>query len=152
MRTADQWFEIYTASHRHPLNRSIHCACSPLATLGLIGLLWSAPAPEAFAQISPALNWGSAFIMAAIVYYFITLGLGMIAVMLAMVAAIQWIEGHDIALWISSLILLVAAFGGMLAGHQLEGRKSQLLVDLQLIMIAPASGLAALYRRVGISY
>jgi uncharacterized membrane protein YGL010W len=155
MRTADQWFDIYQETHRHPVNRAIHRLCAPIAALALIGLLWSLPVPDAFTRISPALNWGSTFIMAAIVYYFILsimLGLGMVAIVLGIVAVIQWLDGQWIPLWLSTLGLLAGAFIAMFAGHNLEGRRWQIISDLQLIMIAPVFLLAALYRRLGIAY
>jgi hypothetical protein len=43
----------------------------PILVLGTVGILWSLPVPEEFARISPVLNWGSVFLMAAVVYYFI---------------------------------------------------------------------------------
>ena len=155
MRTADQWFDLYTGTHKQPFNRVIHRFCAPIATIGIIGLLWSLPTPVAFGNISPALNWGSTFVMAAIVYYFllsITLGLGMVALLLGMVMGIHWLDGLWVPLWLSSLGLLTASFAGMFAGHAVEGKPAQLLADVQLIMIAPAFLLASIYRRLGISY
>jgi len=93
--------------------------------------------------------------MASIVYYFImsfTLGLGMLIVVAITVVGIGWLDGLPIPLWLSSAILLASAFFAMLGGHMVEGEKAQLLADLQLVMIAPASLLARLYRRLGISY
>lgn len=155
MRSADQWFNVYTATHEHPVNRLIHRVCAPLAAISIIGLLWSLPVPEAFTRISPALNWGSAFVMAAIVYYFIisiTLGLGMIPVMLGLMTGIHWLDQQWAPLWASSLGLLLACLPTMLAGHALEGQKARLVNDLQLVMLAPIFLLAQLYRRLGISY
>lgn len=155
MRSADQWFDVYTATHEHPVNRLVHRVCAPLAALSIIGLLWSLPVPGAFTGISPALNWGSAFVMAAIVYYFIisiTLGLGMIPVMLGVMVAIHWLDNQGPALWQPSLGLLLGCLLSMLAGHALEGQKFRLLNDLQLVMLAPIFLLAGVYRRLGISY
>jgi uncharacterized membrane protein YGL010W len=155
MRTADQWFNVYTATHEHPVNKLIHRFCAPLAAISIIGLLWSLPSPEAFTRISPALNWGSAFVMAAIVYYFIisiTLGFGMILVMLGLMAGIHWLGHQWPPLWASSLGLLLSCLLAMLAGHALEGQKVRLLYDLQLVMLAPIFLLAVVYRRLGISY
>ncbi len=155
MRTADQWFNVYTATHEHPVNRLIHRYCAPLAAVSIIGLLWSIPIPEAFARISPALNWGSAFVMAAIVYYFIisiTLGFGMILVMLGLMLGIHWMDNQWLPLWAASLGLLLTCLLAMLGGHALEGQKARMVDDLQLVMLAPIFLLAGLYRRLGISY
>lgn len=93
--------------------------------------------------------------MAAIVYYFlmsITLGVGMVVLLLGIVTGIHWLDGLWVPLWLSSLGLLAVSFAGMYAGHAVEGKPAQLLADVQLIMIAPAFLLAGLYRRLGISY
>lgn len=155
MRSADQWFDVYTATHEHPVNRLIHLVCAPLAAVSIVGLLWSLPVPGAFPGISPALNWGSTFVMAAIVYYFIisfTLGLGMIPVMLGLMIGIHWLDHQGPPLWAYSLALLLACLSAMLAGHAMEGQKARLVNDLQLVMLAPLFLLAGLYRRLGISY
>lgn len=155
MRTADQWFTIYKATHEHPVNRLVHRICAPLAATSIIGLLWALPVPEAFAGISPALNWGSIFVMSAIVYYFIisiTLGLGMILVMLAVMLGVNWLDNQLIPLWATSLGLLLATLAAMFSGHALEGQKARFLGDIQLVMLAPIFLLAGLYRRLGISY
>ena len=54
----------------------------PLVVIGTVGLLWSLPVPDRFYAISPLVNWGSLFLMAATVYYFIIsvpLAIGMAA-------------------------------------------------------------------------
>jgi len=89
-----QCFNIQTTTHEHPVNRLIHRFCAPLATVSIIGLLWSLTVPEGFTRISPALNWGSAFSMPSIVHYFITsitLNLGLTPVILALMVGIRWL-------------------------------------------------------------
>ena len=80
LRTVQDWLNEYGESHENPVNKAIHWICVPVIALTLIGLLWSLPVPEAFASISPAMNWGSLFMMASVVYYFIlspSLAIGM---------------------------------------------------------------------------
>ena len=53
----------------------------PMVVLGTVGLLWLLPTPDEFFNISPLLNWGSAFLMVTAVYYFIisvSLAIGML--------------------------------------------------------------------------
>ena len=62
-----------------------------MVVLGTVGLLWTLPIPDEFFEISPLLNWGTAFLMAAAVYYFIisvSLAIGMLPFILG-VAGVQ---------------------------------------------------------------
>ena len=57
----------------------------PMVVLGTVGLLWTLPIPDQFFEISPLLNWGTAFLMATAVYYFIisvSLAIGMLPFLL----------------------------------------------------------------------
>ena len=71
MKTTDQWLAEYARSHRDDTNRLLHWICIPMIVMSIVGLLWSLPVPETFREASPALNWGTVFLMAAVVYYFI---------------------------------------------------------------------------------
>ena len=155
MRSADDWFAEYGKSHVNPTNKLIHWICVPAIVISVIGLLWSLPVPEAFRSISPALNWGTAFVMAAVVYYFlmsVSLGLGMVPVVLAMMAIVNWLDGFATPLWIISLAIFVIAWIGQFVGHLIEGKKPSFFEDLQFLMIGPAWLLGFVYRRFGIPY
>ena len=155
MRSADDWFAQYGKSHVNPTNKLIHWICVPAIVISVIGLLWSLPVPEAFRSISPALNWGTAFVMAAVVYYFlmsVSLGLGMVPVVLAMMAIVNWLDGFATPLWIISLAIFVIAWIGQFVGHLIEGKKPSFFEDLQFLMIGPAWLLGFVYRRFGIPY
>lgn len=155
MRSADEWFAEYGESHINPTNKLIHWICVPAIVVSVIGLLWSLPVPEAFRSISPALNWGTAFVMAAVVYYFlmsVSLGLGMVLVVLAMMAIVNWLDGFATPLWVISLAIFVIAWIGQFIGHIVEGKKPSFFKDLQFLMIGPAWLLGFVYRRLGIPY
>jgi len=155
MRSADEWFAEYGESHINPTNKLIHWICVPAIVVSVIGLLWSLPVPEAFRSISPALNWGTAFVMAAVVYYFlmsVSLGLGMVMVVLAMMAIVNWLDGFATPLWVISLAIFVIAWIGQFIGHVVEGKKPSFFKDLQFLMIGPAWLLGFVYRRLGIPY
>ena len=69
MRTRSDWLVEYGVSHAHPTNKLLHWLCVPPIVLAVLGLLWSAPVPAAFAGISPWLNWAT-LAAAALTYYF----------------------------------------------------------------------------------
>jgi len=77
----DRWLSDYGDSHADIRNPGVYWLSVPILVLGTVGMLWSLPVPEEFVKISPVLNWGSAFLMAAMVYYFIisiSLAIGML--------------------------------------------------------------------------
>jgi uncharacterized membrane protein YGL010W len=155
MRTADFWLERYSRHHRHRLNRVLHAAAVPLAVIGLTGLLWSLPAPAAFGDISPALNWGTAFLLAAVVYYFILsipLAIGLLPFVLAITGILGRLEGLAPALWQTSLALFLAALVLQAVGHLLEGGRLRVLEDLHYLMLGPVWMMAGAFRRLGIPY
>ncbi|MCC5860994.1 MAG: DUF962 domain-containing protein [Gammaproteobacteria bacterium] len=155
LKTPDQWFEEYGESHRHPVNKALHWVCVPLIVISLVGLLWSLPVPQAFRDISPALNWGTAFIMAATVYYFIlslSLALGMLPFVMLVVLAVGWLDRIDWPLWSLSGAIFVLAWAGQFVGHAIEGRKPSFFKDMQFLMIGPVWLLGFVYRRLGIPY
>ncbi len=149
------WLDEYAKDHRHPVNQRLHKVCVPLIVLSLVGLLWSIPVPAAFVQISPALNWATAFLLAAVVYYFILsipLALGMAPLVLLTVLIVDRLTLLPWPLWATSAVIFTVAWIGQFYGHAVEGRKPAFFRDLQFLMIGPLWVLAALYRRLGIPY
>src|SRR5690606_23412397 len=71
MRETDRWLSDYGDSHRNISSPAIYWPAVLALVPGITGMLWSLPTPAAFSEISPLLNWGSAFLMASLVYYFI---------------------------------------------------------------------------------
>ena len=155
MRTADFWLDRYSRHRRRRLNRVLHAAAVPLAVLGLTGLLWSLPVPAPFTDISPALNWGTAFLLSAVVYYFILsipLAIGLLPFVLATTGILGRLEGLAPALWQISLTLFLAALVLQALGHLLEGGRLRVLEDLHYLMIGPVWMMAGAFRRLGIPY
>jgi len=149
------WLDEYASDHQNPTNQAIHKVCVPIIVVSLIGLLWSIPIPAEFREISPALNWGTTFLLASMVYYLILslpLALGMAPVVLAVVVIVNWLDGLTIPLWASSAVLFVLAWIGQFYGHMLEGKRPAFFRDLQFLMIGPLWILAGVYRRVGLAY
>lgn len=155
MRTADHWLNEYAESHTHRANAALHWVCVPLIVASLIGLLWSLPVPRAFSDSSPALNWGTLFLMAAVVYYFImsiSLAFGMLPFVVAIVAAVAWLDSLPAPLWLTSGGVFLLAWLGQFVGHWIEGKRPSFFKDLQFLMIGPLWLLATIYRRFGIPY
>jgi uncharacterized membrane protein YGL010W len=54
MRTVTDWLGEYGSSHTNPTNKLLHWLCVPPIVLSVFGMLWAAPVPEVFADISKA--------------------------------------------------------------------------------------------------
>lgn len=154
-RSAQAWFDEYSESHRNPTNKRLHWICVPVIVLSVVGLLWALPVPARLREISPLLNWGTIFTAAAVVYYFmisISLGVGMLLVMLAVLLSIRGLEQLAVPLWVSCVTLFVAAWIGQFIGHAIEGKRPSFFKDVQFLLIGPLWLLAHVYRRAGIPF
>ena len=67
MRTVEQWFGEYGASHTHPGNELLHFICVPAIVMTVVGFLWAIPVPDIFAATSPWLNWAT--LMVGAIYW-----------------------------------------------------------------------------------
>ena len=149
----DRWLSDYGDSHADIANPGIYWLSVPILVLGTVGILWSLPIPEEFVRISPILNWGSAFLMAAMVYYFIisiSLAIGMLPFVAGVSAVQYWLVDSSVSLGRISSGMIVASIVGLYLGHHNKGGMKAVLHDIQLMMIAPAWMLARIYRRLGI--
>jgi len=147
------WFAEFGLRYESARNPGIYWMSLLVLLIGVTGLLWALPVPEAFERISPLLNFGSAFLMAALVYYFVmsmSLGFGMVPFVLGIAAIETWIEGQPISQSYVASVLIGAGVSGLCFGHYAAGGLRAVGRDVQLIMIAPAWLLAQLYRRLGI--
>ena len=153
MSETDRWLTDYGEYHRDISFGGIYWIAVITLVIGTVGMLWSLPVPEQFARISPVLNWGSTFLMAAVIYYFIIsmpLAIGMLLFVFG-VAAIQiWLVASNFSLVQVSIALFVSSLGGLYLGHHGGAGLPAVFRDIQYMMIAPAWILANLYRRVGI--
>jgi hypothetical protein len=123
--------------------------------VGTVGLFWSLPVPAEFTRISPLLNWGSSFLMASVIYYFIIsmpLAIGMLPFVLGIAAIQIWLSTSPHSLVRVSAVLFAISLGGLWLGHRGRGGLRAVISDIQLMMIAPAWMLSVLYRRIGIPY
>ena len=155
MSDTENWLERYEKNHSNISNPLVYWAAVPMVVVGTVGLLWHLPIPEEFRQISPLLNWGSAFLMAAAIYYFIislSLAIGMLPFLIGLASLHLWLTASEYPAVGVSTGLLVAGIVGLVLGRRDAGGFRAVLQDLQLMMIGPAWLLSVIYRRIGIPY
>jgi uncharacterized membrane protein YGL010W len=155
MRTVEQWFGEYGASHTHPRNELLHFICVPAIVLTVIGFLWSIPTPAVFADVSPWLNWATICIVLSVIYYFslsAALGLGATISLGILAYIVSWLDTLAWPLWATCLVIFVIAWIGQFIGHHIEGKRPSFFKDLQFLLIGPLWLLGHLYRKLGISY
>jgi len=155
MSETDGWLDRYEETHRDLTNPVVYWAAVPMVVLGTVGLFWALPIPDEFFEISPLLNWGTAFLMATAVYYFIisvSLAIGMLPFIIGIAAINMWLVESEFSHLYVSLGLLGAGIIGLWLGHRNENALRAVLQDLQFMMIGPAWLLSVLYRRIGIPF
>ena len=153
MSDNDGWLERFDESHRRLTLPGLYSVSALMVVTGTVGLLWALPVPEEFHSISPLLNWGSAFLMAAAVYYFIislSLAIGLLPFVVALAAVHLWLSTSAYSGLRISLSLLIVGIIGIAIGQQRGSGLRGVMRDLQHMMIAPAWMLSLVYRRIGI--
>jgi len=149
----DNWLSRYARAHDSLRNPVVYWAAVPLVVVGMTGLLWSLPIPNEFSEISPFLNWGSAFLMVTAIYYFIislSLAIGLLPFLLGLAAIQTWITASGFHVIAVTTGLLVAGILGLALGR--DGSTRALAADLQLMMLGPAWLLSVMYKRFGIPF
>ncbi|MDX1499349.1 MAG: hypothetical protein R3176_05600 [Woeseiaceae bacterium] len=153
MTDSHDWLDRYAAAHRQVTWAPVYWAAVQLVVLGTVGLLWLVPVPAEFESISPLMNWGSAFLMAAAVYYFILsvpLAIGMLPFLLGVAWFQVWLGDSVFSAPRVASGFLLGGLIGLWLGHRNQRGVRPVLEDLQMMMIAPAWLLSILYRRIGI--
>jgi hypothetical protein len=153
MTETDGWLKHYEETHGDLTNPVVYWAAVPMVVVGTVGILWTLPIPDEFFAISPLLNWGTAFLMAAVVYYFIisvSLAIGMLPFVIGVAGVQVWLTQSELSPLRVSISVLLAGTIGLWMGHRKQNSLRPLLRDLHLMMIGPAWILSVLYRRIGI--
>ena len=153
MTDIDSWLPRYEQAHESLRNPVVYWAAVPMVVVGMTGLLWALPVPAEFFDISPLLNWGSAFLMVTAIYYFIislSLAIGLLPFLLGLAAIQMWVTNSGYPALGIATGLLVAGIIGLTLGR--NGSLRAVAEDLQLMMLGPAWLLAAMYKRFGIPY
>jgi hypothetical protein len=155
MSESDGWLKRYEDTHQDVTYPTVYWAAVNMVVLGTVGIFWTLPIPDEFFEISPLLNWGTAFLMASAVYYFIisvSLAIGMLPYVLGVAGVQAWLMQSDFSPIRVSIGLLLAGIIGLFMGHRNKSSLRPVLQDLQLMMIGPAWLLSVLYRRIGIPF
>ena len=155
MDDTDSWLDKFAERHDKASSPAVYWISLLFLMIGVAGLLWSLPIPAEFSKISPLLNWGSAFLMASLVYYFIisvSLGIGMVPFIWGIGVLQYWISGQAVPLGYASSVLIGLSVAGLSLGHYAAGGLRAVLADVQLVMIAPLWLLSNIYRRLGIPF
>ena len=155
MTDIDNWLERYEANHQDLRNPVVYWAAVPMVVVGTVGLFWALPVPPEFFEISPLLNWGSAFLMATAIYYFIislSLAIGMLPFLLGLAACQIWLTQSPYPPLGVSAGLLAAGAVGLWLGRRGPGSIRAVLQDIQLMMIGPAWLLSIVYKRFGVPF
>ena len=151
----DHWLDRSEATHLDRANPLVYWAAVPMIVMGTVGLLWYLPVPAEFFEISPLLNWGSAFLMATAIYYFVIsvpLAIGMLPFLLGLAAIQVWLAESTWPQLGVSIGLLVAGAIGLWLGRRGPGSLRSVLEDFQLMMIGPVWLLSNIYRRFRIPF
>lgn len=155
MTDIDSWLDRYEANHQDLRNPVVYWAGVPMVVLGTVGVFWALPVPPEFFDISPLLNWGSAFLMATAIYYFIislSLAIGMLPFLLGLAACQVWLTQSSYPPLGVSVGLLAAGAVGLRLGRRGPGSIRAVLQDFQLMMIGPAWLLSVVYKRFGVPF
>jgi uncharacterized membrane protein YGL010W len=155
MLQTEKWLGEHADIGASAGNRLLDWICVPLLVIGLVGLLWSLPVPAAFSESSPVLNWGTLFLMAAVVYYFIlsiSLAFGILPFVMFVAAVIGWLDALGLPLGPICGIVFLVAWSAQLLWRWASGKPLRPIDHLQHLMIGPVWLLASVYRRLGIPY
>jgi uncharacterized membrane protein YGL010W len=154
MRTIHDWFDSYSADHRHPVNRLIHWICVPAILWSAIAALWLLPVPASLGRLG---LWCALIMVGVLTFYWRLsrpLGAAMIAlfIALALLTHVAYAAlGPERLLWLA-IAVFVAAWIGQFVGHVIEGRRPSFFTDLAYLLIGPAWLMGKLMRRVGVAY
>ncbi|MDX1561928.1 MAG: hypothetical protein R3305_03335 [Gammaproteobacteria bacterium] len=152
---ADDWADRYGALRHHGPGHVSAWLGTPLAIASLVGMLWSAPLPDALSNASPAVNWGTLFLMATFVYYCIlsiSLALGALPVLILLAIPSAWLDRAGLPLWPLASALFATAFAWQLVETRVATGRARPIENLQYLMLGPIWLLRALYRRFGLAY
>ena len=153
MSDASQLLGEYANDHQHPVNELIHRICVPAIAVSLIGLLWSVPVPDGLRDQFPLLNWGTAALVAILLFYCrlsLPLAAGMLVAAAATVVIVLALDRLPGPLWLASGALFLVGWIGQFIGHGIEGKRPSFFRDLRFLLIGPLWVLAGLYGRLGI--
>jgi len=144
MKSEQNWFTEYAASHQNPKNQAIHYICVPLIYFSIVGMLMAIN--TSFLQrIMPFksllfVNWSSVFLIVVLLFY-LQLSFKTFLRMLffsLLVLVLNYYLSKYVNLFYFNLGLFVVAWFGQFYGHKIEGKKPSFFKDIQFLLIGPA--------------
>ena len=152
MKTINDWFHEYEASHKHPINCLIHIVAVPAIMLSALGLLWSLPFPN-FAH--PLMNWASVVVCGVLIFAMRLswrLALGLSVATSINLLLLWWLSVLTSHFTFLMGALFSVAWIFQFFGHHIEGKKPSFIHDLHFLVISPMWLIAKLYRKANISW
>ena len=144
MKTAQQWYDEYAVSHQNETNQKIHYICVPAIFFSIVGMIMSIPSgfiQNTLGIANPMIgNWASVVMVFLLIFYLrlsFTLFLRMLGFGVLTIIGNYYL-GQYLPLFITSVVIFVAAWIGQFYGHHIEGKKPSFIKDLQFLLIGPA--------------
>jgi uncharacterized membrane protein YGL010W len=137
----DCLLDEYGESHRHPLNKVIHCICIPVIAWTVMAILWALPMPSFVPQIQ-LINWATMLAVFATFYYMV-LSVQLAVAMMAFIVASFWLisiyqASFTLPIWKFALGVLAVAWIFRLIGYAVEGKRPSFFKDLKFLLLGPA--------------
>jgi len=137
MRTADEWFNEYSATHQNSLNQKIHYVCVPAIFWSVAALISVIPVPSSFPTW---LNW-TVLIFIPVLGFYASIGLKyffmMMMASIVTVLSVYVLANAGISIGPVALLIFVVAWIGQFYGHKVEGKKPSFFTDLLFLLIGP---------------
>jgi len=138
MKTLEQWFTEYGASHQNKTNQRIHKVAVPGIYFSIVGLVWCLPSFR-FSGVDIEWLW---LILMPVLFFYYGLSRRVFTIMsvftLACVIGIEVLFQLGVNILNLSIGLFIILWVLQFIGHKIEGKKPSFFEDLQFLLIGPA--------------
>jgi uncharacterized membrane protein YGL010W len=138
MKTLEQWFTEYGASHQNKTNQRIHKVAVPGIYFSILGLVWCLPS---FRFSGVDIEWLWLILMPVLFFYY---GLSRRVFTIMSVFTLVCVIGIEVLFQLGvnilnlSIGLFIILWVLQFIGHKIEGKKPSFFEDLQFLLIGPA--------------
>ncbi len=138
MKTLEQWFTEYGASHQNKTNQRIHKVAVPGIYFSIVGLVWCLPS---FRFSGVDIEWLWLILMPVLFFYY---GLSRRVFTIMSVFTLVCVIGIEVLFQLGvnilnlSIGLFIILWVLQFIGHKIEGKKPSFFEDLQFLLIGPA--------------
>jgi uncharacterized membrane protein YGL010W len=138
MKTLEQWFTEYGASHQNKTNQRIHKVAVPSIYFSIVGLVWCLPS---FRFSGVDIEWLWLILMPVLFFYY---GLSRRVFTIMSVFTLVCVIGIEVLFQLGvnilnlSIGLFIILWVLQFIGHKIEGKKPSFFEDLQFLLIGPA--------------